>query len=999
MKRYMERVWELMNDAEMKHNVPLYDETLPKGINYDQLRVLSGRVYAYLKARGIGREDFVMIKLPRGVQPIIAMIGIWRAGAAFVIVEETLAPERIDYIRKDCNCKLVLTSEVWEDINRCEPLDGYEETDPHDAAYAVYTSGTTGNPKGVLHEFGNLERCVQSANYQGEELFSPGERFALAAPLNFVASVIVLSYSLYRGCGSTHVLSYSTIKNPVALIKYLLLKRITLFFLTPTYARKFAGKTGPFLKKMAVGSEPANKFYLKGVTNFNMYAQSESGLVTSMFLIDREYDVCPIGKPQFDLKYRIVDDEGNDVPEGETGELIFENPYVRGYINLPEENAKVFKDGYYHTADLVQVLPDGNMTIRGRKSDMIKINGNRIEPAEIESAIRSILKIDWCAVRGFVSDEHSFICAYYIDDIQVDADELRAQLQKRLPHYMIPAYFTKIDSIPVKQTGKMDRSALPKLDIKHIERTYKEPSNEIEVALCEAMQNVLHMDRIGADDDFYEMGGDSLSSMEVLIASGLPGLEAGCIFRGRTPSKIAKLYTEQLQNRDPDSDDALNEKAKQEQYRLTAEQLYMFDYQLYTPDSTMYNLFTMLRMEKEGIDLGRMAKAIEMAIKNHPALSTVLKFNEDGELIQQYNGQVSAELSIEKISESELNALKDTLVRPFKLVNSPLFRCRLFETEAAAYLFFDVHHIVFDGTSFKVFMNSIVNAYMGAPLEKDYYYLVLRKREQLKMTDFYNESVKYFEEKYGNVSWTVRPCIDTVTRENEMGVLAAEADVLPTQLALTEKKYMVSRNELYIAATLLAIAVSTDENDVQVSWIYNGRDDLTTASSIGLLFRDLPVALRLRDEMNLNDIFSEVHEQVQNGMKYSCYPYVETNPQVVDGDITGVLYQRDLRDVGEFGGMSVEPVEIRQNKAASQTVLDIQILDGEEGLQYVFDYAASRYKQESMAAFQSLFKRVVAAMVSHTNTDAYIFKQLKSDVREKKSVMQKLKTIFSKKKK
>ena len=105
----------------------------------------------------------------------------------------------------------------------------------------------------------------------------------------------------------------------------------------------------------------------------------------------------------------------------------------------------MFKDGYYHTADLVQVLPDGNMTIRGRKSDMIKINGNRIEPAEIESAIRSILKIDWCAVRGFVSDEHSFICAYYIDDIQVDADELRAQLQKRLPHYMIPAYFTKID--------------------------------------------------------------------------------------------------------------------------------------------------------------------------------------------------------------------------------------------------------------------------------------------------------------------------------------------------------------------------------------------------------------------------------------------------------------------------------------------------------------------------------------------------------------------------
>lgn len=994
MKRYIEQIWEHMNNPKVKHNVPLYDENLPKGVSFDQLRIISGRVYAYLKARNIGKEDFVLIKLPRGVQPIIATIGVWRAGAAFVIVEDTLAPERIDYIYKDCNCKITITSEVWEEINQCEPLDGYEETDPHDAAYAVYTSGTTGNPKGVLHEYGNLERLVRSANFEGEEMFSPGERFALAAPLNFVASLMVLSYSLYRGCGSSYILSYSTVKNPVALMKFLLLKRITLFFLTPTYARKFAGKTGPFLKKMAVGSEPANNFYLKGVTSYNMYAQSESGVVTCMFVIDKEYDLCPVGKPQFDMKYRVVDDDGNDVPVGEIGEFIFENPYVRGYINLPEETKKAFKDGYFYTADLVQVLPDGNVAICGRKSDMIKINGNRIEPAEIEAALRSVLNIEWCAVRGFVSDEHSFICAYYKDDISFDEDDLRAQLQKRLPYYMIPAYFMKIDSIPVKPNGKMDRNALPKPEVKNIVRTYKEPTSEIEAALCNAMQKVLGMEQIGIDDDFYEMGGDSLSSMEMLIESGLPGLDVSLVFRGRTPAKIAEFYTEQIKNYDPGSDDAQNEMAKLEPHKLTPEQLYMFDYQLYTPNSTMYNLFNMLRIEKEGIDLSRMAKAIEMAIKNHPAFSTIIQFNEDGDLIQYYDSQMPVTVALEKISACEFEKIKNTLVQPFKIVNSPLFRCRLFETEEAAFLFFDVHHIIYDGTSSKVFTNSVINAYMGAPLEKDYYYLVLQKREQMKLTDFYNESFRYFEEKYGDVEWTVCPKIDAMTRENKLGELSCEAEVLPAELSLIEKKYMVTRNEFYVAVTLLAIAISTNAKDVKVSWIYNGREDLVASSSVGLFYRDLPVALRLNDKMTLRDIFAEVQEQVKNGIKYSCYPYNEIDSQVVEGDDTCVLYQRDLRDVGDFGGLDVKQMDIRQNKAASQAVLDIQILDGEAGLEYVFDYAASRYKKETMSEFQILFKRVIATIVN-ANTDGYTFSQLTKDVRGKKGLLQKIKTIFT----
>ena len=998
MKRYMERVWELMNDEEAKLFVPLYDELTPKGVSYEQLRDISGRVYAYLKAHNIGREDFVLIKLPRGVQAVMAMNGVWRAGAAFVLVEDTYAPDRIDFMYKDCNCKLAITSEVWEEIKHYEPLDGYEETHPHDAAYAVYTSGTTGNPKGVLHEYGNLERCIQSFEFEGEQVAFQGARFALASPLNFLPSIMACFYALYRGRVKNFILSYATIKNPMALIKFLVTRKISLFFLTPTYARKFKGRTGPFLKTMIVASEPANNFYLSGVKNINMFSHTEGGIITSMFHIDREYEVCPVGKPQVDIKHRIVDENGNDVAIGEIGEYIFEVPYTRGYINLPEETARAFKDGFFHTADLAKFLPDGNVVVCGRKNDMIKINGNRIEPAEIEATIRSILKIDWCAVRGFVDDEHSYICAYYLDDISFDADDLRTQMQRCLPHYMIPACFTKIDTIPVKPNGKMDRSALPKPEIQNIERKYKEPTNEIEASLCNAMQKVLHMEQIGIDDDFYEMGGDSLSSMEMLIESGLPGLDVGCIFRGRTPCKIAQLYTEHIENRDPDGDEALNELAKQEEHKLTPEQLDYFNYQSYIPNSTMYNLFKMIRFDKDVVDLERMAKAIEMAIKNHPSLCTTLQYNENGDLIQKYNPKMSVEIKPEKISEDELGKIKDNLVAPFKLINAPLFRCRLFETENYAYLFFDVHHLVFDGTSVNIFLNSIMNAYIGAPLETDYYYLVLTRRKQIEFTDFYQESRQYHENTYGNIKWTTYPKFDRITEENKLGSLSCSETISPAHISSVEKKFMVSRNELFLAVALLTIAINTNKNDVHVSWVYIVRDDLSSTHSTGLLCRELSVALQLQNKTNLRDIFTEIHKQVRNGIKYSCYPYMATIPQDEEGDIACVIYQRDLRKVENFMGINVETVEIAHNNAAAQSVLDIQIFDSEEELEYVFEYAASRYEQETMNEFKSLFKRIVVSIVSNINTDGYDFEHLKKDVCGKKGLMQKIKDIFADKK-
>ena len=978
--------------------VILFDEAHSKGISYAQLDDMSGRVYAYLKAKGIGREDFVLIDLPRGVLPVIAMIGVWKAGAAWTLVEDTYAPDRIAFIRKDCGCKFEFTMDNWDEIMRTEPLDGFEEADPHDAAYAVYTSGTTGNPKGVLHERGNIKRATDSIRADGKVHFNGEYRIATLAPMNFVATVMVILACLNVFRGKNYIVSYATIKNPSALAKLFITKRITITFLTPSYVRKLGNKTSPFLRVLFVGSEPANNIYNKNLDLINIYACSESGFAVGVFKIDKPYDTCPIGTPDVETKIILLKEDGTEASDGETGELCFENPYVRGYINLPEETKKAFVNGFYHTGDLARKDENGNYVLLGRSNDMIKINGNRIEPAEIEAAVKQVLGIDWAAAKGIEDGEKSFLCAYYTEDIKFDTEELRRELMKRLPYYMIPSYYVKIDSVPLKANGKLDRKALPIPDARDFKSYYVAPTNDIEEKLCSAMAKVLKLGQVGINDDFYEMGGDSLASIELIQECDLKGLNAGEIFRGRTPEKIAKLYEEIHANDDGTDPDEKNKEALESEHPLTAEQLYMIDYQLYTPSSTMYNLFSVMKADKELLDPEMLAKAMKTAIEAHPALLTTFAYNDDGELVQKYTPEIMQDIHVERLSEFEFKFVKDTLVYPFKIIGGKLFRCRIFETEKSVYIFFDVHHSLFDGTSLKVFLGGVGKAFMGMPIEPDYYYLMLKQREDAVHSELYEESKRYFEERYDGIEWSSYPTADHESRENEMGELLTSLGIEQPQMAAMERIYKISRNEFFITVAALAISLYNGKPDIKLSWIYNGREDLQMMSSVGLLFRDLPVGIRFKDETTLRNVFSDVHDQVQKGIEHSCYPYVDLNNQVAENESAYLLYQQDIRDAGGFEGFDIEQVDVRQNQAASQTILDMEILDGADGLQLMIDFAASRYDESSIEKFKDIYVKTAQVLVTHNSQKDITVGELKKILSDKKTFFTRVKSVFSKKK-
>lgn len=958
----------------------LADDSNPKGLTYRQVDEISSKIYAYLNDKGIGKEDFVMLCLPRGVKPIVSMLGVWKNGSAFVLVEDDYAPERIEFIKKDANCKLVINTDVWEEIQSYPVKEGYTETDEHDAAFAVFTSGTTGNPKGVVHEYGNIERMSLSTVMTScPPLATPEDRFALVAPLNFVASMLIIIYGLNYGIFN-YVVAYKTIKNPLLLGMFIMMNGITGTFLTPSHIRKLGDKiSGLGLKFCIIGSEPANEVYLDSVTIHNFYLMSESGFAVTHFVIDKLYKQTPVGKSEFGHEILLLDEQGNPVADGEEGEVCFENKYVRGYMNLPEETAKAFHDGLYHSGDLAKKDENGNFIICGRLSDMVKVNGNRVEPGEIEGVANKVLKVDWTAARIFDENGKVFIALYYKDNIKLDEDRVRKEMQLYLPYYMIPTFFIHVDAVPLRPNGKMDRKALPKPNFDDYKEDYAEPRDDIEKALCAAFEKALNMDRIGIHDDFYQLGGDSLASMDVITNSNLKGLTTTHIFRGHTVEKIAELYKEDALTDDGVDIDEYNKKCIEHDQPLSPEQLYMLDYQMYTPKSTMYNLYQMMKFDTNLIDMQKLADAIKTSAFNHPATLTTFFFNEDGEPMQKYSPELWRDIEVEDVTEAQLNEIKDTLVQPFKMVNSLMFRCRVFKTEEAGYLFMDVHHTLFDGTSSKVFFGDILKAYFGQELEPDYYYVNIRKRQKDVNSDFYKESKDYFEGKYSNRKWEKYPTIDKESRENNNDEVFYPVELDQDNYKKLLKINSLTPNAFFITANILATAYYNKYKNIMVSWIYNGRSNANELNTVGLLFRNLPVAVSLKGNIKITDLYAEVVNQINQGIEHSCYPYVEIGRGAVVDDIECVLYQDDLREIGDMPGLLGE-VEIKHNFAASQNILDLEILNSPEGMQVMLDYASSRYNKESIEVYSKIMGAVIKSLIKYVDTDSATVKTILKNV-------------------
>ncbi|MEM9547318.1 MAG: non-ribosomal peptide synthetase, partial [Bacteroidota bacterium] len=520
----------------------LYQE---KQITYRELNDQANQFARYLQsAYGIEKGNLVCIKLDRNEYLMPVIYGILKCGAAYVPISTEYPKQRVDYILNDTKSKVIIDDvKLNTFINECSSF-GKENLDvdftSEDLCYVIYTSGTTGNPKGVMiphHALINRLSWMQKAYPLTQE-----DILIQKTTYTFDVSVWeIFWWSLY---GAKLLIPQVNVeKNPADLVQNILQNKVSVIHFVPSMLSVFLNhiKNNPnekealiSLKQVFVSGEALkvsqrNLFYqeLPEVSLMNLYGPTEATIDVSYYdcKVESEYDCIPIGKPIDNTSLYILDNQLNLLPVGATGRLFIGGVGVaRGYINKAEltqqkfiANPFVENEKMYDTGDLACWLPDGNIDFKGRNDHQVKLRGFRIELGEIEHALLKLSDIDEVVVLVTQFNEKPVLVAYFVSTMMEEKTDLRAQLKLQLPEYMIPNFFIKIKSFPLTHNGKLDRKALPDIEVHFRDKqNFVAPESDLEKEVVSIWEEVLGIKGIGVSDNFFDLGGHSLLMTEII---------------------------------------------------------------------------------------------------------------------------------------------------------------------------------------------------------------------------------------------------------------------------------------------------------------------------------------------------------------------------------------------------------------------------------------------------------------------------------------------------
>ena len=505
---------------------------------------MSDYIAQKLTENGFGREKVAGILCGRTKEYAVAYVGVMKAGGAYVPLDPEYPQSRIEYMLTDSGAENLLVIDQYRSL-----VDFYDKNiisldnvvaeakefelsveltapKPENLAYMIYTSGSTGKPKGVMIEQRNLLNLIEYIRLTRKT--TPDDVVAEFASFCFDASVIDLFAPLTAGA-VLYILPESIRKDAVAVGKFIKDENIT----TATFPTQMGElvaellEDAPHLKFVTLGGEKFKHYRNRTYQMINGYGPTENTVSSTEFWVDRQYDNIPIGKSQRNVRSYVVDKDLNRLPVGASGELCHAGRQIaRGYHNLPEKTASVFVENpyavcdddkrLYRTGDMVRMKGDGNIEYIGRIDSQVKIRGYRVELGEIEGAILKHELVKNAAVTVVEKGGNKYITAYYTGE-SIPEEQLKTFLEPLIPDYMMPSFFVHIDEMPVTPGGKIDKKALPLPEITTKNSGYVEPVTTVQTVLCEIFEKALGIEKVGIEDNFFDLGGSSLTASKVAV--------------------------------------------------------------------------------------------------------------------------------------------------------------------------------------------------------------------------------------------------------------------------------------------------------------------------------------------------------------------------------------------------------------------------------------------------------------------------------------------------
>jgi amino acid adenylation domain-containing protein len=555
-------------------------------LTYGELNRRANQLAHFLRGLGVGSESLVGICLERSFEMVIALLGILKAGAAYVPLDTGYPKERLSFMIEDAKLAVLLTQQPliknlpehaattlcidtdWQIVAAESAENPVPTSTPENLAYVIYTSGSTGRPKGVAVPHRGITRLLIAVDYVK---LDPTQVFFHLAPISFDAATFELWGALLHGAKC--VLYPGTVPTPADLKRVLYRYKISILWLTASLFNTVIDEAPEALsevRQLLIGGEALSLRHVRRALEqlphtqiINGYGPTESTTFTCSYAVPRQLDEAirsvPIGRPISNTRVYILDARLQPVPVGVPAELyIGGDGLARAYLNRPELTAERFiadpfgesGDRLYKTGDLVRYGPDGIIEFLGRLDNQVKIRGFRIEPGEIETLLGR-----YAGVRDTVvlAREHApgdkRLVAYVVGEPghHVSSHELRNRLKQQLPEYMVPSAFVFLASLPLTPNGKLDDRALPDPASQDASEftEYVAPRDETERILCRVWSEVLRVGRVGLDDDFFAIGGHSLlaarlfARLDEIFGHSLP---LGVLFSAPTVRTLAERY-------------------------------------------------------------------------------------------------------------------------------------------------------------------------------------------------------------------------------------------------------------------------------------------------------------------------------------------------------------------------------------------------------------------------------------------------------------------------